>query len=112
MTATTTKPTADRGCWWQIKLEELPNGLAIGYIGLRVGRAKDFYKVVQVRHDDMERVIEVSKELRDGSFQEPYTVRIPASPTATPVCSCPGWRHGGKCRHTGSLKALLSRDVA
>lgn len=107
MPTTTTLP-APRACWWLTRPDEMADGRLLGYLGVRVGKAKDFYRAVRVSADDLEVRWELSKELPDGSFAAPYAVRLPVNPRTTPVCSCPGWKFGGTCRHTKALTALTT----
>jgi hypothetical protein len=60
--------------------------------------------------DDFCETWSVSKENADGSYGEPYTVCLPAGGNqGRPTCSCKGYVYNGSCRHTGSLRALLSQ---
>jgi len=102
---TTTKP-APRAAFWVTRPEELPSGRVYATFGIRVGRQKDFYRAVLVEADDVECRWEVSKELPDGTFADPYTVFL--SPAGKPFCTCDGYKYGGKCRHGGALAALLA----
>lgn len=95
-----------RTCSWLIGPHDGPEGLA-GCVTLTVDGQRSHYRLREVRSDDMGRVVELAKELRDGSFAEPYRVVLPAWGRGR--CSCPGHRYGGACRHVDSLTILLNK---
>jgi hypothetical protein len=113
---TTAAPAARpaRTCGWTIAPQDTPNGGRLGFLHLTTdgGRTVDHYRVRWLECDDMATAVEVSKELPNGAFAESYRVVLPAPGAfGRPVCSCPGWRFGGKCRHGSALQVLLSKDL-
>jgi hypothetical protein len=103
------RPKVARVCGWDWKPFDC-NGVTVGFFHVTEGKKRDHYRMVRQHADDMSISWEVTKRQPGGTFEDAYTVVLPAAgASGVSSCSCKGHFYTGKCKHVLSLAVLLAK---